>query len=77
MNNSRKLVPILVVAVLGLALPLDGPKTLNGLLLEQLQEIPEAPIAIRIGNCVIEVLHVQNQAIKVARLQRLAVKAYS
>ncbi|RJG11647.1 HlyC/CorC family transporter [Massilia cavernae] len=59
---------------LGLAFPLDGPKTLNGMLLEELQEIPDAPIAIKLGNCVIEVLHVQNQAIKVARLQRLATR---
>lgn len=61
---------------LGLGFSLDGPKTLNGLLLEQLQEIPDAPIAIKMGNCVIEVLHVQNQAIKVARLQRLPAKQY-
>ena len=61
---------------LGLGFSLDGPKTLNGLLLEQLQEIPDAPIAIKMGNCVIEVLHVQNQAIKVARLQRLPAKQF-
>jgi Mg2+/Co2+ transporter CorB len=61
---------------LALSFPLDGPKTLNGLLLEELQEIPDAPIAIKMGNCVIEVLHVQNQAIKVAKLQRLPVAMY-
>jgi Mg2+/Co2+ transporter CorB len=55
---------------LGLNLPLEGPKTVNGLLLEQLQEIPEAPIALKIGNCVIEVVQVQNQAIKVVKLQK-------
>jgi Mg2+/Co2+ transporter CorB len=55
---------------LGLDLPLDGPKTVNGLLLELLQEIPESPIALRIGACVIEVVQVQNQAIKVVKLQR-------
>jgi Mg2+/Co2+ transporter CorB len=53
---------------LGLDLPLDGPKTLNGLVLEQLQEIPEAPIALRIGGVVVEVMQVKNQAIKVAKL---------
>jgi len=57
---------------LGLDLPLDGPKTVNGLLLEQLQEIPEAPIALKLGNCVIEVVQVQNQAIKVVKLLRPA-----
>jgi Mg2+/Co2+ transporter CorB len=55
---------------LGLNFPLDGPKTVNGLLLEQLQEIPESPIALRVGNCVIEVVQVQNQAIKVVKLLR-------
>ena len=57
---------------LGLDLPLDGPKTVNGLLLEQLQEIPEFPIALKIGQTVIEVVQVQNQAIKVVKLTRPA-----
>ena len=62
---------------LGLDLPLDGPKTVNGLLLEQLQEIPEFPIALKIGQCVIEVVQVQNQAIKVVKLLRpVAVKRW-
>jgi Mg2+/Co2+ transporter CorB len=57
---------------LGLNFPLDGPKTVNGLLLERLQEIPDAPIALKIGNCVVEVVQVQNQAIKVVKLQQPA-----
>jgi Mg2+/Co2+ transporter CorB len=62
---------------LGLDLPLDGPKTVNGLLLEVLQEIPEFPIALKIGHCVIEVVQVQNQAIKVVKLLRpVAVKRW-
>jgi len=62
---------------LGLDLPLDGPKTVNGLLLEQLQEIPEFPIALKIGQTVIEVVQVQNQAIKVVKLLRpVAVKRW-
>lgn len=56
---------------LGLNFALDGPKTLNGLLLEQLQEIPDSPIALKMGSCVIEVVQVQNQAIKVVKLLRL------
>ena len=55
---------------LGLHFPLDGPKTLNGVLLEYLQEIPEAAISVRLGGCVIEVVQVQNQAIKVVKLIR-------
>jgi Mg2+/Co2+ transporter CorB len=57
---------------LGLNFPLDGPKTVNGLLLELLQEIPESPIALKAGNCVIEVVKVQNQAIKAVKLMRPA-----
>jgi Mg2+/Co2+ transporter CorB len=57
---------------LGLNFPLDGPKTVNGLLLELLQEIPESPIALKAGNCVVEVVKVQNQAIKAVKLLRPA-----
>ena len=53
---------------LGLALPLDGPKTLNGLLLEELRDIPEAHVSLRVGDCVAEIVQVQNQAIKVVKL---------
>ena len=55
---------------LDLSLPLDGPKTLNGLLLETLQDIPEASVSLKIANCVIEIVQVQNQAIKMVKLRR-------
>ncbi|HEX8605287.1 MAG TPA: HlyC/CorC family transporter [Pseudoduganella sp.] len=57
---------------LGLNFPLDGPKTLNGLLLEYLQDIPDAPVSMRIGDCIIEVVQMQNQRVKVAKLRQLA-----
>jgi Mg2+/Co2+ transporter CorB len=53
---------------LGLRFPLDGPKTLNGLLLELLQDIPEASVSLKIADCIIEIVQVQNQAIKVVKL---------
>ncbi|MFL9924722.1 HlyC/CorC family transporter [Herbaspirillum lusitanum] len=53
---------------LGLQFPLDGPKTLNGLLLEYLQDIPEANVALKIAGCVIEIVQVQNQSIKMVKL---------
>lgn len=56
---------------LSLELPLDGPKTLNGLLLEMLQDIPDAGVSMRIGQCVVEIIQVQNQAIKVVKLINL------
>lgn len=55
---------------LDLMLPLDGPKTLNGLLLEILQDIPEATVSLKVANCVIEIVQVQNQAIKMIKLRR-------
>lgn len=55
---------------LGLAFPVDGPKTLNGMLLDWLQDIPEANVSIRINDCVIEIIQIRNQAIKVAKLIR-------
>lgn len=59
---------------LGLHLPLDGPKTLNGLLLELLQDIPESNVSVKIANCIIEIVQVQHQAIKVVKLIRPAMK---
>ncbi len=53
---------------LGLSLPLDGPKTLNGLLLEVLRDIPEANIGLKIADCIMEIVQTQNQAIKVVKL---------
>lgn len=60
---------------LGLELPLDGPKTLNGLLLELLQDIPEANVSVKFPKCIIEIIQVQNQAIKVVKLIRRAPKS--
>jgi Mg2+/Co2+ transporter CorB len=51
-------------------LPIDGPKTLNGLLLELLQEIPEASVCLKISGCVIEIVQVQEQVIKMVKLYR-------
>jgi len=62
---------------LDLDFPLDGPKTLNGLMLEQLQEIPDAPISLKIGAVVVEVIQVKNQAIKVVKLRRPAARRYA
>ncbi len=55
---------------LNLSLPLDGPKTLNGLLLEVLEEIPEASVSVKVAGCVIEIVQVQEQVIKMVKLYR-------
>jgi Mg2+/Co2+ transporter CorB len=53
---------------LGFNFPLDGPKTINGLLLEQLEDIPEPGVALKIGEYPIEILQVQDTMVKVVRL---------
>jgi Mg2+/Co2+ transporter CorB len=55
---------------LGLSLPTDGPKTLNGLIVEHLRDIPEADVSIKIGNVPMEILHAQGRAIKTVRIFR-------
>jgi Mg2+/Co2+ transporter CorB len=49
-------------------LPTDGPKTLNGLILEHLQDIPEADVSIKIGNVPMEIVHAQGRTIKTVRI---------
>lgn len=60
---------------LGLDLPIDGPKTLNGLIIEQLQTIPEAGTTLKINRHVLEVIQVQNHAVKIVKLYKSNKKA--
>jgi len=55
---------------LGLSLPTDGPKTLNGLILEVLQEIPDADVSIKIGGVPLEIVHAQGRTVKTVRIFR-------
>lgn len=52
------------------SLPTDGPKTLNGLILEHLQNIPESSTSLRIEDYLIEVMQVKDNMVKTARLRR-------
>ncbi len=51
---------------------LDGPKTLNGLVIETLRDLPEGPVSIRYDAVVVEVVQVQDRAIRSLRLRRVA-----
>ena len=53
---------------LNLELPLDGPRTLNGLILEYFEDIPEAGTSIKIANCAIEIVQTQDKIVKSVRL---------
>ncbi|MGH8705367.1 MAG: HlyC/CorC family transporter [Burkholderiales bacterium] len=57
---------------LGLDLPTDGPKTLNGLILEHLQDIPQADVSIKIAGVPMEIVHAQGRAVKSVRIFRPA-----
>jgi len=55
---------------LALDLPTDGPKTLNGLILEQLQDIPEANVSLKIAGIPVEIVSAQGRSVKTVRLFR-------
>jgi Mg2+/Co2+ transporter CorB len=57
---------------LGLDLPTEGPKTLNGLILEHLRDIPEADVSIKIGGVPMEIVHAQGRTVKTVRIFRPA-----
>lgn len=57
---------------LGLRLPLDGPKTLNGLILEHFQDIPESGTSVKIADVAMEVVQTQDRMVKMVRLSRPA-----
>ncbi|WP_104204848.1 HlyC/CorC family transporter [Billgrantia saliphila] len=52
---------------LGWQLPTDGPKTLNGLILEHLEAFPEGPTCLQIGAVRMEILDVRDNLITSAR----------
>lgn len=54
---------------LGTRFPVDGPKTLNGIIVEQLGEIPDAGTRLEIAGQALEILHTQDRAIRVVRLR--------
>jgi Mg2+/Co2+ transporter CorB len=54
---------------LGWSLPTDGPKTLNGLLIERLENIPAAGTQLRIGSLSIEVLQVADNTVRTVRVR--------
>jgi Mg2+/Co2+ transporter CorB len=53
---------------MGMHFPLDGAKTLNGLILEHLQDIPEAGTSLKISGYPIEIIQTQDRVVKVARI---------
>jgi Mg2+/Co2+ transporter CorB len=48
--------------------PIDGPKTLNGLIIEYLEEIPENNISLRLAGYPLEILEISDNMIKTVRV---------
>ncbi|MEJ6517467.1 MAG: HlyC/CorC family transporter [Pseudomonadales bacterium] len=57
---------------LGWTLPQDGPKTLSGLIIEAMETIPEFNVCTVIENYRIEVVQIQDNMIKTARVSEVA-----
>jgi len=57
---------------LGWNLPSGGPKTLNGLILEYLEDIPETGTSLKIDNYTIEITQAVGNAVKTAKITCLS-----
>lgn len=53
---------------LGFTFPLDGPKTLSGLIVEHLQDIPEPNTSVKIAEHPLEIVQTQDRVIKAVRV---------
>jgi Mg2+/Co2+ transporter CorB len=50
-------------------LPTDGPKTLNGLILEHMEDIPEAGTSLLLAGYPIDIVQTKDNAVKTARIR--------
>jgi Mg2+/Co2+ transporter CorB len=53
---------------LSLQLPLDGPRTLNGLIIEHFEDIPEAGTSFKVNNHTIEIVQTQDRIVKSVKI---------
>lgn len=55
---------------LGLRFPVTGPKTLNGLILEHLRDIPEVGVSVKIANCAMDIVQTEDRVVRMVRIMR-------
>jgi Mg2+/Co2+ transporter CorB len=60
---------------MGWTLPTSGPRTLNGLIIEYLETIPEAGISLRVNDYSIDILQTGDNAVKTVRLKPILPQA--
>ena len=53
---------------LNLKLPIDGPRTLNGLILEHFEDIPESSTSFKVGKHVLEIVQTQDRIVKSVKI---------
>ncbi len=56
---------------LNVKLPFDSAKTLNGLILEQLQSFPQHNVSLKIDPLIIEIIQVNKQGIKLVKITKI------
>jgi Mg2+/Co2+ transporter CorB len=56
---------------LGWDLPTEGPRTLNGLILEYLETIPVPGTTLKVGNLAIEIVQTTDNSVKTARIRTI------
>lgn len=53
---------------LNLSLPLEGPRTLNGLIIEYFEDIPESNTSFKVGEHVLEIVQTQDRIVKSVKI---------
>ncbi len=56
---------------LNVKLPFESAKTLNGLILEQLQSFPQHNLSLKIDSLIIEIIQVSKQGIKLVKITKI------
>ena len=58
-------------AKLKVSLPFDNAKTLNGLILEQLQSFPQHNVSFKVDSLIIEIVQVNKQGVKLVKITKV------
>ena len=66
--GTEKQKPLALGSALYWNLPTEGPKTLNGLILEYLEEIPENKVSLRVEGYPLEIIETGENMIKTVRI---------
>jgi len=53
---------------LDLSLPTDGPKTLNGLIVEHMEDIPETGTSLRLAGYPLDIIQISNNTVKTVKI---------